>query len=151
MYSCSSYYQSNNVYCSTWKMWSEIMDVSLEHLWEMWWVSAVRLSSIRESTEWQQTEQLSKVAKHDPALEHQPQPNSSPYLLTVPFGELTLFCLSFLALSLPVPLPFPLGSANGPLVLAGLMRRWFSLSHHFFSFHFILCSLLLLPFWTSVC
>lgn len=71
---------------------------------------------IRESTEWQQTEWLSKVAMHDPPLEHQPQPNSSPYLLTVPFGELTLFYLSLscsLALSLPLPLPVLLAVQTG--------------------------------------
>lgn len=45
------------------------------------------------STDWQQTEQLSKVAKHDPNLEHQPQPNSSAYLLSVPFGKVHIFSL----------------------------------------------------------
>lgn len=64
-----------------------------------------------------QTEQLSKVAMHDLAQEHQPQPNISPYLLTVVFGELTPFYPSlFLSLSLHSPLSFPLGSAKGPLL-----------------------------------
>lgn len=132
-------------------MCSEIMHVSRDHRWEMWWVSTAGLSPIRESTEWQQTEQLSKVAMHDPALEHQPQPNSSPYLLTVPFGELTLFYLSlFLALSLPLHPPLSSWQCKRATSVDSVMSRWVSLSHCIFSFHFILSSSLLLPVWTSV-
>lgn len=133
--------------CRTWKMWSEIMCVSLEHLWVMWWVSRARLSPIRESGEWQQTEELSKVAMHDPALEHQPQPNSSLIFWQghVESSHFSL-CLSLL-FSLPSPLPCPWQRKYATFV-DSVMRRWVLLSHSFF--HFILNSSLLLPFGTSV-
>lgn len=52
------------------------------------------------------------------ALENQQKPNSSPYPLTVPFEELTLSYLTlFLTLSFSLPLPFPLGMVNVPLLL----------------------------------
>lgn len=74
---------------------------------------------------------------HDPAMEHQPQPNSSPYLLTVPFGGLTLVYPSlFLALSLPLAPPLSSWQCKWATSVDSVMRRWVSLSHCFFSFHF---------------
>lgn len=97
----------------------------------MWWVSTARYALLRKSTEWQQAEQLSKVAKHDLAQEHQPQPNSSAYLLTVLFGELTLFYLSFTALR---PSPFLPWQCKRATSVHLVMRRWVSLSLCFFQF-----------------
>lgn len=100
------------------------------------------LSPIRVSADWQQTEQLSKVAMPDPALEHQPQPNSSPYLLTVPFGELTLFYLSLFPCSFIAP-PLSSWQCEGATSVDWVMRRWVPVSQPFFNS-------LLLPLWTSV-
>lgn len=125
------------VLCRTWKMWSEIMHVSRECLWEMWWVSTAGLDLIRESSEWQQPEWLSKVAMRDLFLQHQAQPNSSPYLQTVLLGGLVLFYLLFSSLlSSLLPHPFPLGGTNSYFcwLTDDKMSPFVTL---FFSFHFL--------------